>query len=74
MKRFGETVTFITGASSGIGAALALEIARQGGDVVLMARRKERLQELGQKQTLNLTGSITLLPTRGSALRDASKS
>jgi NADP-dependent 3-hydroxy acid dehydrogenase YdfG len=49
MKRFGGTVTFITGASSGIGAALALEIARQGGDVVLMARRKERLQELGHE-------------------------
>jgi len=49
MKRFGGTVTFITGASSGIGAALALEIARQGGDVVLMARRKERLQELARE-------------------------
>jgi short-subunit dehydrogenase len=46
MKRFNATVTLITGASSGIGAALALEIARQGGDVVLVARRKERLQKL----------------------------
>lgn len=46
MMRFNETVTLITGASSGIGAALSMEIARQGGDVVLVARRKERLQEL----------------------------
>ncbi len=46
MKRFSGTVTFITGASSGIGAALSVEIARQGGDVVLVARRKERLHKL----------------------------
>ena len=49
MAKFSDTVTFITGASSGIGAALALEIAHQGGDVVLVARRQERLQKLVQK-------------------------
>ena len=49
MAKFSDTVTFITGASSGIGAALALEIARQGGDVVLVARRQERLQNLARE-------------------------
>lgn len=49
MAKFSDTVTFITGASSGIGAALALEIAHQGGDIVLVARRQERLQKLVQK-------------------------
>jgi short-subunit dehydrogenase len=49
MKRFSGTVTFITGASSGIGAALALEVARQGGDVVLVARRQERLQKFARE-------------------------
>jgi short-subunit dehydrogenase len=49
MAKFSDTVTFITGASSGIGAALALEIAHQGGDVVLVARRQERLQKLARE-------------------------
>jgi len=36
----------ITGASAGIGKALAFEFARQGFDVVLVARREDKLQEL----------------------------
>jgi short-subunit dehydrogenase len=39
-------VIFITGASAGIGAAVAREAARQGADVVLAARRQERLRTL----------------------------
>lgn len=45
MSKYSDTVTFITGASSGIGAALALEIARQGGDIALVARREDRLKK-----------------------------
>jgi len=39
-------VVFITGASSGIGAALAREYARRGADLALAARRTERLEAL----------------------------
>jgi short-subunit dehydrogenase len=39
-------VVFITGASSGIGAALAREFASQGAAVALLARRAERLRAL----------------------------
>ncbi|MDT0449511.1 SDR family oxidoreductase [Streptomyces hesseae] len=36
----------VTGASSGIGAATALALARQGAGVALVARRAERLEQL----------------------------
>ncbi|WP_051839449.1 SDR family oxidoreductase [Streptomyces sp. NRRL F-5126] len=40
------TVSLVTGASSGIGAEVALGIARRGGAVALVARRADRLKDL----------------------------
>lgn len=40
------TVAIVTGASSGIGYATALDLAAHGASVALVARRQDRLQEL----------------------------
>ena len=45
---YGSTVV-ITGASSGIGADLARQLAERGYNVTLVARRRERLEELADE-------------------------
>ena len=42
-------VVVITGASSGVGRAVALEICRQGGSVVLAARRENILNDVAEE-------------------------
>ena len=51
-----NSVAVVTGASSGIGAALALELARRGAKVGLTARRLDRLEALAE--TIRSAGGI----------------
>ena len=56
-----ENVVWITGASSGIGKAMAFEWVRLGYKVVLSARRKELLEEIAL-EIRNLGGEALVVP------------
>ncbi|MCK5365735.1 MAG: SDR family oxidoreductase [Gammaproteobacteria bacterium] len=57
---FGQSgrTAVVTGASSGLGAEMARVLASAGGDVIVVARRENRLLELAESAA-DLPGSIT---------------
>lgn len=61
----------VTGASSGIGRETALKLAQEGFQVMAVARRKERLEELGRQSSLIVPRPIDLSDSK--ALDDFSK-
>jgi NADP-dependent 3-hydroxy acid dehydrogenase YdfG len=64
-ERLDATVALVTGASSGIGEATALELARHGASVAIAARRRDRLDDLAGRieqaggQALVLEADVT---------------
>ncbi|HXF04043.1 MAG TPA: SDR family NAD(P)-dependent oxidoreductase [Blastocatellia bacterium] len=77
MKKLDGQVVIVTGASSGIGEAAAREIAREGACVVVMARRRERLDALVAEitaaggQAVAVAGDITVAADRDRVVAEA---
>lgn len=46
MKKLNKSVTIITGASSGIGAATALKLAKAGSSIVLVSRADDKIEKV----------------------------
>lgn len=59
---FRDQVVIVTGASAGIGKALALQLASQGAKVAIAARRAGRLEELAAK-CRELGTEVLAIPT-----------
>ena len=61
MKSMKGQTALITGASSGIGAALAREFARRGANLILLGRNRERLEAVRSQCAGLGTGEVRLL-------------
>jgi short-subunit dehydrogenase len=71
MGSFRDKVVMITGASSGIGRGMALEIAARGGNLALLARREDLLKEIVE-ETRNVKAVYATADVRDAkAVRDA---
>ena len=62
-------VVLITGASSGMGAAAAVRLARDGAKVVLAARREDRLKQVA-RDVRQAGGEALVCPTDVGRLAD----
>jgi hypothetical protein len=62
-----DRTAVVTGASSGIGAEIARELARRGHGVTLVARRTDKLRELADELTAAAATSATATTGAGAA-------
>ena len=61
MTLFGKGTALVTGASSGIGRIYADRLARRGHDLILVARNRERLDELAKRLTRETGRSVEIV-------------
>ena len=58
-----DNVALVTGASAGIGEATVRALAREGADVALAARRRERLEEIADELESSFDAETLVVPT-----------
>jgi NAD(P)-dependent dehydrogenase (short-subunit alcohol dehydrogenase family) len=61
-ERFKDKVVVVTGASSGIGRATAIEFASEGARTVLVSRSREKLERVAE-EIRALNSSVLVVPT-----------
>jgi short-subunit dehydrogenase len=71
-RKLADSRGIVTGASSGIGRAIAVELCRRGARVLAVARRQARLDALRQEHDLAIyAGDVCDRETRTAALAEA---
>lgn len=76
-RKISDSVIVITGASTGIGRAAALKLARQNATLVITARRESVLRELAEQcerlgaRTIAISSDVTDQEAVGAVARQA---
>lgn len=70
MVSLANKTAIITGASSGIGESIAHHLAEEGANIVLAARRMERLEELAKSIRNNTSANVKVVQTDVTSQQD----